>query len=211
MKGLLLKDWLMLKKYCRIYFFLLVVFAAAAMGVENNLFFLFYPMLLGGTLVVTLISYDERSHWNVYCNTLPCSRRMQVNEKYLFSLLLVLGTFVCLALLQLIRGLFLETPDGIVDMGLLLILLAVGILPVAVLLPVVFRLGVEKGRIGYYIVVAGGVAAGTVVMNLIENEGMVLPRIFSGRLAPVLVLLGLALLLLVSWQLSLRFYQNREL
>ncbi|MDY5649339.1 MAG: ABC-2 transporter permease [Lachnospiraceae bacterium] len=211
MKGLLLKDWMMLKKYCRIYFFMLVIFAAASVGTGDNSFFVMYPMLLSGVLVVTLISYDERTRWNVYCNTLPCPKSMQVNEKYMITLLLVGVTFICLAVLQFVRQLLSGGINWNEYLVLLVILLTVGILPTTILLPIVFRWGVERGRIAYYVVIAGGVAGGMVFSNLIPIGNRNDIPVLSGRFLPLLVLLILAFLLAVSWMLSLRFYQKREL
>ncbi len=45
MKGLLLKDFYQLTKYCRAYLAVALVFAAAA-AVNNNMFFLVYPMIM---------------------------------------------------------------------------------------------------------------------------------------------------------------------
>lgn len=66
MKGLLLKDWYMMKKYCRAYLLIAVVFIAVSLFSNDNMFFVFYPCLLCGMIPVNLLAYDERSRW---CNT----------------------------------------------------------------------------------------------------------------------------------------------
>ena len=43
MKGLLLKDWYMLKAYCRNYLLIAFIFFGVAFFSEDNLMFLFYP------------------------------------------------------------------------------------------------------------------------------------------------------------------------
>ena len=40
MKGLLLKDWYMMKKYCRAYLLITVIFFAVSCVSDNNLFFI---------------------------------------------------------------------------------------------------------------------------------------------------------------------------
>ena len=62
MKGLLLKDWYMMKKYCRAYLLIAVVFIAVSLGNEDNMFFVFYPCLLCGMIPVNLLGYDERNN-----------------------------------------------------------------------------------------------------------------------------------------------------
>ena len=68
MKGLLLKDWYMMKQYCRTYPVIAVAFMALSLVDSDNLFFVFYPCLLCGMIPVTLLGYDERSGWVQYGN-----------------------------------------------------------------------------------------------------------------------------------------------
>ena len=46
MKGLLLKDWYMMKMYCKSYHFIAVCFVALSLVSNGNMFFVFYPCLL---------------------------------------------------------------------------------------------------------------------------------------------------------------------
>ena len=55
MKGLLLKDWYMMKKYCRPYLVLAVVFIAVSLFSDYNMVFVFYPCLLCGIIPVSLL------------------------------------------------------------------------------------------------------------------------------------------------------------
>lgn len=54
MKGLLYKDWLMLKKYCRVYLLVLIVFLVVSVSAEESIFFSVYLMVLSSVLGVTL-------------------------------------------------------------------------------------------------------------------------------------------------------------
>ena len=85
MKGLLLKDWYMVWKYCKYYFLLGIVFFAFSI-VEDNMFFVFYPCLLCGIIPANLLGYDERSRWMQYSGTLPYTRAQIVSAKYLIGL-----------------------------------------------------------------------------------------------------------------------------
>lgn len=211
MKGLLLKDWYMLKRYCRSYLLIVAVFLAISVSSEENTFFLLYPMLMSGVVSITLISYDERSRWNVYCNVLPCTRSQQVNEKYILSLLILAACFVLIAVLQLVKMLVLGPVDFADFLCMMELLIFVGVLPVAVLLPVVFRWGVETGRILYYVVLAAMMACGFVVAKIIDNRNMVLAQLILKNSAFVLLVLLSLVLLVISWRISLRAYQTREL
>lgn len=212
MKGLLLKDWYMLKKYCRSYLLIVVIFLIVSVTTGENVFFMVYPMLMAGVIGVTLISYDERSHWNVYCNTLPCTRSQQVHERYIFSLLIMAFTFLVIATVQLVRMLTVGPVDFDSYLSMMEMLLTTGTLPVAVLMPVVLRWGVEKGRIIYYVVIVAVVAMGYLFSAILQEGGEVLSQMvaFGGGISTMLPFL-LAAVLALSWRISLKLYRTREI
>ena len=45
MKGLLLKDLYMVKKYCRSYLLIAILFLALSLMSDENMFFVFYPFI----------------------------------------------------------------------------------------------------------------------------------------------------------------------
>ena len=77
MKGLLLKDLYMTMKYCRSYLLIAVVFTAVSFVGNDNLFFIFYPCPFCGMIPVTLLGYDERSHWQQYRKFSGCTREVE--------------------------------------------------------------------------------------------------------------------------------------
>lgn len=98
MKGLLLKEYYMIAKYCRAFLLIVVVFLAVSFFSSDNMFFIMYPAILASMIPVTLISYDEREKWNVYSGTLPYSRAQLVSAKYLAGLFFSALVFVVSAL-----------------------------------------------------------------------------------------------------------------
>ena len=104
MKGLLKKDLYMIWAYGRMLLLISALFLAMSVfaPAEENFFFVIYPVLLGGVLPVTLLSYDERFGWNRYCDTMPLSRKQIVNERFLMSLLSFLVLYALTLLVQAI-------------------------------------------------------------------------------------------------------------
>ena len=208
MKGLLKKDLLMIVKYCRFLVLMCLVFAVmSGFSTEEdgsgNFFFLVYPVLLGSIMPITLMSYDERSHWDLYCSTLPLSRKTVVNERYLLGFLCFL---VFLALTMLSQAVVLLPQGRGGELGDLVgMLCLIGLLPPAVMLPICFRWGVEKARILYYglsgVMVAGGLIVG--------QELMLAGAMRMGSATWLIPLLAL-LLFAASWVLSVKLYQKRE-
>ena len=91
MKGLLLKDYYMLLKYCRPYALIVLIFGVCSLADGGNLFMLAYPAVLCGINSVSLVAYDEKSRWQQYCETMPYTRKQVVDSKYLMSFLLIAG------------------------------------------------------------------------------------------------------------------------
>lgn len=206
MKGLLLKDWYMMKAYCRIYPAILAIFLAISLFGEEELFFAFYPCMLCGMLPVNLIAYDEQSRWAQYSGTLPCTRAQLVSSKYLICLFTQGAVLLLSGLAHGIRMVLRGGFDGGEFASFLLALLAVAVFTSSVPLPFIFKLGVEKGRVAYYLMIG-------VVCALSAAAGDVLAGGLSSVLGGVgLVVLAVAAVAvyLLSWRLSITFYQARE-
>jgi len=208
MKGLLLKDFYMAVKYCRAYLLLAVVFIAVSFAGDDNLFFIFYPCLLCGMIPVNLLAYDERSKWMQYSATLPYSRAQIVSAKYLVGMIAQVLMILATGAAQMVR----MHMSGTFVLGdllvLMLMLLALSTVTSSVSLPFMFKWGVEKGRIAYYVMI-GVVCGGSVAASALLR-GSAQEQIQPDGILPVLALGGIGLYAL-SWYLSVRFYEKREL
>ncbi len=207
MKGLLRKDFYMMAAYCRS--FLLIVFGFGIVGAfgQDNWFFIFYPMLVGVMLPVTIQSYDERFRWERYCGALPVTRAQVVSVKYLLTLIMVGAVF---ALIMLAQGLRLGLAGRLAELPALIpILLAIGLVGPAILLPIIFRLGVEKGRIAYYIIIGAACAIGVFAAYHMPDTSAEIN--LSPSAGTLLFTAAAALLYALSWLLSIRFYEKREI
>ena len=208
MKGLLLKDWYMMRKYCRSYLVLMIGFLFLSLMDTSNMFFVFYPCLLCGMIPVNLLAYDERSRWMQYSGTLPYTGGQIVSGKYLIGLSAQTAMLLLTGIAQGIRmgmdGRF-HGKDILVIMLLLLIAATV---TSSVTLPFIFRLGVERGRAAYYVMI-GLICGVSVLMTGLFREP------FRTEIQPNLVLVLLAAagvgIYALSWYLSIVFYRKREL
>lgn len=211
MKGLLLKDFYMIMKSCRIYLFLIAVFIVVSFWGNDNIFFIAYPCMLAGMLPITLLAFDESCRWNIYSGTLPYSKAQIVSEKYLIGLIVQLIVVAFTGVAQAARMSNGDTVDFIsflvhylLVMSIFLILACV---PSALCLPLVFKWGVEKGRIAYYVGIGTIMAVFAAGSILLKND--IQPTTTSIVVLPLLCLGGIALYAL-SWWLSIVFYKKRE-
>ena len=208
MKGLLLKDFYMIKAYCRTYLLMAAIFFAVSLVQADNLFFVFYPCLFCGMIPASLLSYDERSSFQRYAATLPCTRRQVVSCKYLIGLFIQLAVLLLTGAAQGIRMACNGTFAAGEYMVLMLSFLVVATTASSISMPFMFKYGVERGRVAYYVMV-GFVCACCVLFSdfFEENHG---GPVSGGVLFAALAAAGV-LLFIGSWCLSVKFYREREL
>ena len=162
-----------------------------------------FPVIVGSVTPATLLSYDEKFRWNQYCDTMPISRAAVVAEKYVLTaatvLLLTTGS---VAVQLMASGRTGKAPD---DLGLIAALtFTVGLLPPCVMLPAVYKFGMEKGRIVYYFCIGAACAIPFALPSNALDGGMSTASVF---LLPVIA----AALFAVSWAISTAVYVKKSL
>ena len=195
MKALLLKDVCVLYKQLKILLLVLVAFAFMP-GMSASIFAMVYAIMLP----ITTLSYDERSKWNLMAAMMPYTTRQLVTGKYLLG---YMGSAIVMLLTALSQLFFGGLDDG--RMSVLLIMPCIGALVLALLLPVMFRFGTEKGRLAYILAAAllAGLSAGI--------EPQALPPLAVSPVLLYATLYGIAVVVsLLSIRLSIYFYEKQR-
>lgn len=213
MKGLLVKDLYMSKSYCRGYLLIaaafLALYAFRSVNGKENLFFLLYPTVLAGMVPINLIAYESQCKWEQFAGTLPYTRAQLVSAKYLIGLMffgiLLVMTLAVMGIAMAIVGRF--SPVLLWSQSVLMALCFFG--SCTIILPLVFRFGVEKARI-FYLTAIGLLCGLTAAIAFISSGSSYSWNIKLPSATPLMTLAA-AVLYLLSWGLSIRFYQKREL
>lgn len=206
MKGLLLKDFYLITKYCRAFLIVIVLFAILS-AFNNDMFMLYYPCIIVGMMPMTLQTYDEREKWCSYSLTMPYTRAQMVSAKYLIGLIFNIVFVIFISIAQLFR--FSHEMNELFN--IILSISAVSLLSPAVTLPFIFKFGTEKGRIMYYIVI--GISCALVGIVGSKNTITSISSMPVANDFPIMPVLAIAAVILyaVSWLLSIKFYQKREI
>ena len=210
MKGLLLKDFYQINKYCRFYFLIVVVFAGVSIF-ANNSFFLFYPLLLTGIMPLTLQAYDEGSKWTSYSGALPYSRAQLVAAKYLIGLFVLCITAVLIVISQSVRmvreGAF--RPEELLQMVAFMV--AMSIVSPSIIMPIVFRFGTEKARLIFlgFVVVISITLTSLVKRDMLVTTGNSFSVSNTGGM--LCLAAGALAVYALSCLLSIALYKKREL
>lgn len=204
MKGLLLKDFYLIEKYCKSLFIIVFLFMLVSILPGANPFFMFYCCLMGGLISSTLMSLDERSKWNVYFGTLPYTKAQYVSEKYIVSLIFQLAVLVCDAILLGVKMSGNDTFPFGMYMEMLAVLAAFSLFASGSILPLLFALGVEKGRMINMVLI--------VLASTISIAWTVIKEEYQMQIGMSiwLILLVVVALFLLSWRLSIHLYQKKE-
>lgn len=208
MKGLLLKELFMLRKSWLAIAILVVTFSIVGIFSGETGMLLIVPLFLS-VWSVSFMNMDEISKWQQYSLALPYGRRKIVLSKYLMILILNTLSIVFVVLCYLI-SVALGKNGFSADLLLTLILLSLiaGLVYSSLLLPLVYKLNTEKGRM--VLMIINGIVGGSSVAFM---QTSVFGDIF-GNIAgflPLVILAVVVVVYLLSWQLSVRIYEKRDL
>jgi hypothetical protein len=192
-KGLLLKDIYELWGQAKTVLILIAVFlllGSAGTGFSG------IGLLLCAMLPTNCIGYDERAKWNRYALSMPLSVRDIVFSKYLLG-------YLGLAVGVLVKVLSMFLPFSTGGWNSLLLTLSVALLYLALQLPILFRCGLESGRIWMMLISVFFAVAVTFL-----GEMSMVPELELGKYSWVLLVLAI-LLQIPSIALSVRLFRSR--
>lgn len=147
MKGLIVKDLINLKKYSRTVLLIIAFYILFSFMVDSMEFLSGMIVLMCAVSTITSFAYDSQSGWDMYALTLPLPKKNIVLAKYVLALLLTLiGTLLAILAGWLI-GLIKQQSNFVETLIVSYSLFAVAVLFLSVLLPLVYRFGVERSRV----------------------------------------------------------------
>lgn len=207
MKGLIIKDIINLRKYGRSVAFVMAFYVLFTVMMKNTAFISGMIVLLFSMTVITSFSYDKQAGWDEYALALPLSRKAIVKSKYILSLLLSLSGAALSVLLGAVLGLFMETGGIMEQLITSYALFGVGILFLSIMLPLIFKFGVERSRILIIIVFAAPTAA----LFALSQTGITLPDEAQIERLIAYSPIMLAALFAFSYMLSRYFFEKKEM
>lgn len=210
MKGLLYKDFCVLKKQVKILIAFVVFYAVWSVVAQVPSMMGTMVILLSIMMPISSMSYDEAGQWYRYAFSLPVSRRALVLSKYMLGFLTALGGLFVSAIGNLVI-LFLTNWENALESWITIgACLEVGVIFLSVLIPLLFKFGVEKGR---FLIVAIAVVPSMLIGLLagtLKNSGFPMPseELLQGILyaSPLFTLA----IFLISFRISVGICKKKE-
>ena len=201
MKALLMKDFYTLWRQLRVYLLVMLVISVFN-GSFGNIFITIWAALLP----YTAMAYDERSKWDQMAAMMPYSTRDIVISKYVMGWLCTAAAALFAMAVQLLQTVLGSPLAAFAPMDNLMGCCA-SLCVLAITLPLMFRFGVEKGRMAMFLViflVCG--TAGAIASIAASGDAA---KFASQGAALVILLIAAVVLTAVSIPLSQRFYWKR--
>ena len=218
MKGLLIKDIKLMKNQKTFFAAMTFVGILFLITQETPYFVITYITTMFSMFTITTLTYDEFENGAVFLFSLPFSRRDYVKEKYLYGIIIcVLGLGIVTLIsvvVYAIRGQHVDMTSigatGLASISICIIFLSLSI-------PIEIKLGVEKGRIGFLLVLGFFFAGYYLLMRFAGNEGRLGVQNIIAKvenLSTVAVLGGLAGIWIIvggiSMMISMRLIERKE-
>ena len=196
MRALLMKDCFVLWKQLRLYVVLMLIFTVFN-GAFGNVFIVIWAAMLP----YTAMAYDERSKWDQLAAMMPYSNRDLVLSRYILGW--IAGAGACLLSLLLQEGFALILHQAVYP-DTLIASFFVCLSTLAITLPLIFRFGVERGRLIMFLIIFLVCGSAGALSGIADSLSGTLP-------APVWLIVPLSLVLTaLSIPLSLRWYTLRR-
>lgn len=147
MKGLILKDLLNMKSSLKMFTLMVVIYAVVFIPQGNSSFMAGFTILISTILIVTTMAYDDTAKWDKYALTMPLTRKDIVLSKYLVMICFSVIGAVVGVVFTLVAGIFQKNLDVLATLLQVGIILSVALIFGSLLLPLMYKFGVEKARL----------------------------------------------------------------
>lgn len=214
MLGLIKKDLLIVKSNLKLIGIMLIIFFL--MTLQNKfditlvLPFIVMIYIFVVSLFISTFSYDEFNKWDAYAITLPNDRKNIVKSKYITSIILVISTLMVILPLNYLISFINDSLEFSKIVSLVLGMTTGIIFVEAVMLPIIFKYGTEKGRIGLFALSISITGIITIVSKKIDlnisNNIIEFYNAYYFIIIPVILVVGLFL----SYKISEKIYSKKE-
>lgn len=215
MKGLILKDIYSIRITQKTYVLLFLFLCVFGYWMKSPGYVGTMCIVVFATAVLSLFNADQYYHWDTYAAALPLGKRIIVRARYMLIIVMTLGLAVFTAIMTGATAALLgmsvsEQVISSVSMCMIIPIFS------GIIIPVIYKLGVEKGRVIFMMLflipflvltllkdLIRGTAVEKLLVNLQQNP--------NGQVIIAGILLAVSILVLaVSYMISIRIYSNKE-
>lgn len=216
MKGLLIKDFKLMKGQKNFLFAIIAIAVFLSAFFDNALFVISYLSFVLSLFSLSSISYDEFDNGNAFLFTLPFSRKEYAVEKYLFAFMAGGSALIFSTVLVVTFGIIRSNHYFTEIAFTFLIMIPILFIVQSIMIPVQLNFGAEKGRTAiivilgiFFTVVIAGVKILQFIGIDISGELDKLSFVNIGILISAFIAISI-IILISSIKISVSIINNKE-
>ena len=218
-KGLIIKDLLQLKSYCKTLIVFILIFIVVSISQENTVEIgnmLVLMMTLGlGMFSLATFNYDEMSKADRYLLTLPLTRKQVVRAKYALVIgSTIVGSLIGIILSSIITFVMSKNVPNLLDLGLMSLggILGIGLIE-SIQIPCIYKFGTEKGKIQMFIVTAGIALLAGGLFYMGEKANLPIGNLFESlnQFLPFVLIIAVVVMYGISYRISVGIFSKKEI
>ena len=209
MIGFIKKDLAMIKSNFKLLGALIVVYAI--MGLMGKMDISFILPFMCVMIMISSFSYDNYNKWDAYAITIPNGRENSVKSKYITTILMIFIIAVVTTILSFIIS-YISTESINYEQILITMFGTIfgTLLVLAFMYPIIYKFGVEKARIGIFLLVFGIVIIGSLLANYIDLSNIFEALSFLENYIIIILVIMMVTMVYVSYMISKRVFSKKE-
>lgn len=216
MKGLLIKDFRLMRGQRTFFLAIIAISILTAVTSSNTLFAISFLGFVCPMFVLSSISYDEFDNGNAFLFSLPITRKGYVFEKYIFGLILSISALIFSTAVCLIISVIKNTVSINEIFITALTVFPAELLILSLMLPFQLKFGAEKERIAIIAVLGGVSVIGVLLAKAAEAMNINLYELLNAvsklgmQTFFLLYLLISFIILIISCRISIKVINKKE-
>ena len=209
MIGYMKKDLAMIKSNFKLIGILIVVYAV--MGLMGKMDISFILPFMSVMIIISSFSYDNYNKWDAYSISLPNGRKNSVKSKYVTTILMILTVAIITVLLSFIIS-YVNTKTINYEQILVSMFGTIfgTLLVLTFMYPIIYKFGVEKARIGIFIIVFGLVIIGGFLSQYIDISSISKSLSFLEDYLIIILIIVTIIMVYISYKISEKIFSKKE-
>ncbi len=209
MIGFIKKDLAMIQSNFKLLAVLIVVYAI--MGFMNKMDISFILPFLCVMIMISTFSYDHYNHWDAYSISLPNGRKNSVKSKYITTILMTLIVSIITIMLSFIIS-YVNTQTIFYEQILVTMFGTIfgTLLVLTIMYPIIYKFGVEKARIGIFLLVFGIIIIGSFLANFVNLANILESFAFLEDYFLIILIIVAIIMVSVSYKISVAIFCKKE-
>ena len=209
MIGFIKKDLAMIKSNLKLLGILIVVYAI--MGLMGKMDISFIIPFMCVMIMISTFSYDNYNKWDAYSISLPNGRTNSVKSKYITTILMTLIVSIITTFLAFIISYVNNTVINYEQILVTMFGTVFGtLLVLTVMYPIIYKFGVEKARIGIFLIVFGTVIIGSLLANYIDITNLLKSLSFLKDYLIIILIIVAIIMVYASYKISEKIFSKKE-